>query len=273
MESIPAFRIIDKIKTGGQKSVFLVESEGTSMIYKTGKCNTSNSLKRIIREVNILREIDSIYFPKNYFFSYNEDNGTFQILEEYIDGVTLQQCAQNYENEIEISKLILNIIEGMQVLWKKEIVHRDLKPENLIISKATNKPVIIDLGIAKSLLEDSLTKTIMQIGPCTIPYASPEQLLNQKNIISPKSDFFSLGIIAVELYNKHNPFDPNWVGNGLSIRENIIAGNKRIDAKETKTSDKFLKIFQKCLETDSFNRYRKYTMLRNDLEDFLREVE
>lgn len=265
--------IINEIKTGGQKKVYLAEYNGEKVVYKTGKFNSINSLKRIVREVNILKGIDSIFFPKNYFFEYDESNGTFKIIEEYIEGMTLDKCSDNYRNEKEIAKLILNVIEGMKLLWKKEIVHRDLKPENIIISKKNRKPVIIDLGIAKSLLEESLTKTIMPIGPCTIPYASPEQLLNQKNIISPRSDFFSLGIIAIELYCKHNPFDPIWVGNGLGIRDNIINGIKRIDTKNTKEGEKFISIFSKSLEVQPFNRYRKYTSFEDNLKKFLLEGE
>lgn len=265
--------IIKEIKTGGQKKVYLAEYEGKKVVYKIGKCNSKNSLKRIVREVNILREIDSEFFPKNYFFEYSESNGTFEIIEEYIEGMTLDKCCESYQNEKEIAELILDILEGMQLLWKKEIVHRDLKPENIIISKDTKKPVIIDLGIAKSLLEESLTKTIMPMGPCTIPYASPEQLLNQKNIISPRSDFFSLGIIAIELYCKHNPFDPTWVGNGLGIRDNIINGIKKIDIKDTEESKKFINIFLKSLEVQPFNRYRKYTSFEEALKKLLLEGE
>lgn len=263
--------VIKELKPGGQKSVYLVEHNGKIMIHKKGKCKTVNGLKRIIREVNILKTIESEFFPKNYFFSYDEANGEFDILEEYIDGNTLSNCMNDYESEKDISQLILDIINGMQILWKKEIVHRDLKPDNIIISKLTRKPVIIDLGIARNLLDESLTKTIMPIGPCTIPYASPEQLLNQKNLISPRSDFFSLGIIAMELYYKHNPFDPTWVGNGLGIKDNIIGGNKRIDIKNTKESRKFVNIFFKTLEVQPFNRYRKYTSFKEALENFLKE--
>lgn len=265
------FKVIEKIKHGGQKDVFLVESNGNKMIYKIGKCNSINSLRRIIREVSILRELDSIYFPKNYFFSYDEQKGTFEIIEEYIEGQTLNKCRQNYNTEKTISYLIIDIIEGMKLLWLKEIVHRDLKPENIIISKKDNKPVIIDLGIAKSLLDESYTKTILPIGPCTIPYASPEQLQNQKNIISCRSDFFSLGIIAMELYNEHNPFNPEWVGSGINIRENIINGNKRIEEKDTAKSKEFIEIFTKCLEVDPYNRYRKYTMLEDKLKKLVKE--
>lgn len=265
--------IIKKIKTGGQKKVYLAEYNGGKVVYKIGKCNSTNSLRRIVREVNILREIDSKSFPKNYFFEYNEAEGTFAIIEEYIDGLTLDKCFEKYTNEKDIARLILDVIEGMKLLWKKEIVHRDLKPENIIISQNNKKPVIIDLGIAKSLLEESLTKTVMPIGPCTIPYASPEQLLNQKNIISPRSDFFALGIIAIELYCKHNPFDPTWVGNGLGIRDNIINGIKRIDTGNTKESKRFVNIFLKCLEVQPYNRYRKYTSFEEVLKKFLLEGE
>lgn len=271
MEEKPNFNVIEKIKHGGQKDVFLVEHNGSKMIYKVGKCNSINSLKRIIREVNILRELDSTYFPKNYFFSYDEKKGTFEIIEEYIEGQTLNKCRQNYDTEETIAHLMINIIEGMKILWSKEIIHRDLKPENIIISKKDNKPVIIDLGIAKSLLEESYTKTILPMGPCTIPYASPEQLQNQKNIISCRSDFFSLGIIAMELYNRHNPFDPKWVGSGINIRDNIISGNKRIDEKDTIKSKEFIEIFTRCLEVDPYNRYRKYTMLEDKLKNFIKE--
>ena len=271
MKIEPKFNVIDVLQPGGQKQVFLIECEGQKMILKKGKCNTDNGLERIIREVRILRELDSIYFPKNYYFSYNIQDGTFEIIEEYIEGMTLRQCMKKYKSETEISSLIIDIIMGMQLLWRKEIVHRDLKPENIIISEKNNKPVIIDLGIARSLLEESLTKTIMPIGPCTVPYASPEQLLNQKNIISPKSDFFSLGIIAMELYNGYNPFDPRFVGSGLGFKDNILNGNKKIELKKNEKSEKFVNIFLKCLETQSYNRYRKYTMLKEKIEELLKE--
>lgn len=262
--------IIKQIKEGGQKKVFLVEKDGIHMILKTGVFKSANSLRRITREVEILQSIDSKFFPKNYDFQYNEKDGSFLILEEYIEGKTLLEKMNDYNTEAEISEFILNVIEGMKLLWDREIVHRDLKPENIMISNATNKPVIIDLGIARNLLAEDLTNTIGIIGPCTIPYASPEQLQNQKNLISPRSDFFSLGIIAMELYYKNNPFEPKWVGNGLSIQENIILGNKRIEVKENSDSERFLRIFSKTLETIPHNRYRKYSNFESELVKFLR---
>lgn len=61
-------------------------------------------------------------------------------------------------------------------------------------------PCIIDLGIARFLDLESLTRTISPMGPCTPIYAAPEQLTNNKALIDPRTDFFGLGIIALELY-------------------------------------------------------------------------
>ena len=69
------------------------------------------------------------------------------------------------------------------------------------------------------------------MGPCTPVYAAPEQLSNNKSIIDARTDFFALGIIALELYLGVHPFDPSFVGNQYSIVENILQ-NKFILEKD-----------------------------------------
>ena len=86
-------------------------------------------------------------------------------------------------------------------------------------------PKIIDLGIARLLKEESLTQTIALIGPATLSYAAPEQLLNRKASIDIRTDQFNLGIITMQLLLKGaHPFDPRLVGSGEHIPDNIING-------------------------------------------------
>lgn len=262
---------IKLLKKGGQKEVYLVENDKKQkFILKKGNINSKYELMRIKREVKILKEINSEYFPKNHGFFYDENAREFCIIEEYIDGKTLSECKENYNSEEKIAKLILKIIKGMSILWDNEIVHRDLKPDNIIVRKLTSKPVIIDLGIARDLKDESITRTVYELGPCTIPYASPEQLNNEKSIINCRSDFFSLGIIALELYMKNNPFDPNWCG-GNSIKENIMEGRKKLIKKENETGEKFLEVFSKAIEHEPINRYRTYEEFERRIKEIIKE--
>lgn len=66
---------------------------------------------------------------------------------------------------------------------------------------------MLDFGIARALDDESITATGVQ--PYTWPFASPEQYSGQKNLISYRTDFFCLGIIAYYLYTNSLPFGNN----------------------------------------------------------------
>lgn len=257
------YEIIENLKPGGQKKVFLIQhNQYGKCVLKVGKCSSMSGLERIKREVEILKTIDSPYFPKNYEFSFTE-NGEFQIVEQYIQSRTLSDCKDYFTDEITIANLFLELIDGFKLLWNKKIVHRDIKPDNILI-KPDLRPVIIDLGIARDLQGKSLTQTILQRGPCTPIYASPEQLDNDKESIDMRTDFFALGIIMAELFLKAHPFSPELVGKGMSIVENISSGNYKLTSSRT-MSIEYQQIITKLLQAKPYNRYRTYQKLQQDL--------
>jgi len=261
-------KIIKPLKEGGQKKVYLAESSKFGrVVYKIGQCQSVSGLERIKREVELLRNICSPYFPQNYDFKY-DSKGKFQILEEYIESSSLGECIEYYNSESKIIIFTLGLINGMKLLWDNRIVHRDLKPDNILIKK-NYEPVIIDLGIARDLDGSSLTKTILQRGPCTPVYASPEQLKNMKDCIDLRSDLFSIGIIISELFLKEHPFHPNVVGEGLGIVENIETGKYSLEHDNKKMSSQFENIVKKLLEEKQYNRYRTYIKLEEELNKIL----
>jgi serine/threonine protein kinase len=62
------------------------------------------------------------------------------------------------------------------------------------------------------------------MGPATPIYAAPEQLINKKSMISPRTDFFLLALLALELLHGYHPFDPTRVGNEEPLIKNISTG-------------------------------------------------
>lgn len=259
---------VKRIAKGGQKTVYEADHDEYGRIaLKINKYNSSSELERISREVNVLKEINSKYFPKNYDFKIYPEEKIFIIIEQYIEGKTLKELRNSFNNENSILSLFKELIKGLSIIWEKRIIHRDLKPNNIIITK-NDIPCIIDLGIARVLDMESLTGTNLSRGPCTPPYASPEQLLNKKEFINHRSDFYSLGIILLELLLGFHPFLPEKVGNDNSITENIINGKFFIPKKKEGVSEEFIILIKILLAKQPYQRFRNVDILTDYISKY-----
>jgi serine/threonine-protein kinase len=255
-------KIFKEIAEGGQKKVYLAEHiDIGKVVIKRGEIKSFTSLERIKREVELLSELNSEYFPVQYHFNIDIKTKQFEIVEQFIEGKTLRESMLEINDHQSILKLISDLTDGLSFIWNKNVVHRDLKPENIII-KPNGRPCILDLGIARFLDLESLTKTISPMGPCTPIYASPEQLINNKNLIDQRTDFFSLGIVALELCLGIHPFDPIYVGNDFSIVENIMQNKYVTETTTTKCNEKLITFAEKTLQIQPFNRFRNFKILK-----------
>jgi eukaryotic-like serine/threonine-protein kinase len=257
--------IIGEIAKGGQKNVFRARHpEKGGVVIKRGDIKSISSLERIQREIDLLSELSSPYYPAQYHFCVDMKTKKFEIVEEYIEGMLLRDCIHHFTTVPQILNFLLHLCDGLNIIWDKNIVHRDIKPENIIL-RTNGLPCILDLGIARFLDMESLTQTISPLGPCTPIYAAPEQLNNQKNIIDHRTDFFALGILALELYYKFHPFDPEYVKNDNSIVENILSNQYVVAVNSTDGSDVLMAFAKKTLRLQPFERCRNYILLRDFL--------
>jgi eukaryotic-like serine/threonine-protein kinase len=262
-------KILKDLPQGGQKTVQLAEHPTIGLVViKKGAINSFTSLERINREIELLSELKSEYYPQQYHFNIDIKTKEFEIVEDYIEGDTLRDSMKLFSNVDQIFSLLYTLIEGLSIIWERNIVHRDLKPENIIIRK-NGMPCIIDLGIARFLEMESLTKTISPIGPCTPIYASPEQLTNNKNIIDHRTDFFCLGIISLELFLGVHPFDPTYLENHFSIVENILQNKFLLETKQVKRDDRIEALADKTLKQQPFERFRNHQMFKSFIEKHL----
>ena len=148
----------------------------------------------------LLNSLRSRYYPKlHYNDTISHQPGTgdplphkiFLSIEERVDALPLNMCPSQFSTESKVSKLLLDLVEGLDLLWSRpeKIVHRDLKPTNILV-RQDESIIIIDLGIVREEGMPGLTHDDAPYGPCTPLYASPEQASNDKRNISFKSDFF-----------------------------------------------------------------------------------
>lgn len=256
-----------ELKKGGQKTVYFAEHPLYGQVaIKIGNYASSTSLERITREVQLLRSLNSEYFPKNYEFLVDPTQKQFLIVEEFLNCVPLSEAASRFDNEIRIISFLRHIINGMSMVWNQRIVHRDLKPDNILITDGL-RPRIIDFGIARFLDKVSLTRTIAPMGPATLRYAAPEQLWNRKTEIDMRTDFFILGIIILELHLGFHPFHPERVQNDQPIPQNIITGTYVIPSTQTPTSPEFEYLIKRLLQTEPYLRFRNYQVLSEYIDN------
>jgi len=265
-EVFDACKNVELIFEGGQKKVYKgLHPKYGSVVLKTGAITAGVALERINREVNFLRETTSPYFPKNFEFFVDDKRKEFLIVEEYIESRKVNELPNFYWTEERIMDLLNELVQGLRTIWDQNIVHRDLKPDNILITSEF-KPKIIDLGIARFIEYNSLTKSIALWGPCTPIYASPEQLLNKKKLINMRTDFFSLGIVLLELHLGFHPFHPDKVGNNKSIPENIVIGNYVSPLYKDGTSKPVANLIQKMLKTELFERFTNYSQILSHIK-------
>ena len=259
---LSAYTDVTLLKEGGQKVVYRATDPALGLVViKIGRYPSMPALERIRREVSVLREIESPYYPKNLGFRTLEPD-LFVITEEYVEGSPLACCMEAFTAPQKALRLLQELVLGLDVLWQRRIVHRDVKPDNILVTPP-GTPKIIDLGIARLLDADSLTQTLNARGPCTPVYAAPEQLKNRKAHIDTRTDQFGLGIVFLQLlFAGRHPFDPRVVGSGESIVHNILSGAwARAELAALRVPQAITTMASRLLGGEPYKRYRNTAAL------------
>ena len=151
-----------------------------------------NKLAEILNEINILKIIQPSC--KEYMLCYlgeDEDNENWYIFTEYIlDAVTLrylQNSGYFKNNDAELKKCIIQLINGLYEIHKIGIAHRDIKSDNILVQLKKDEIVglrYIDFGISCSIVNKN-TVCSKHVLMGTPSYMSPE-------IVEKKTDSFDI---------------------------------------------------------------------------------
>lgn len=141
------------------------------------------------------------------------EQGFFAEVQEFCEAGTLDDCipragkAPLSWEQIERG-VVAPFLSGIAYLHANGIVHRDIKPKNLYLRKVNGKValVIADFDIS-SVIQSDRTSRDTPRGAGTHFYMAPEAFPRFVDpsagraaaIVSPASDFYSLGVLLVEL--------------------------------------------------------------------------
>lgn len=170
------------------------------------------------------------------------ENGDTYILEECIDGSTVQELLEynGTMSEKDTARIIIEICKALEVLHseKPPIVHNDINPSNIKI-REDGSVKLFDFDISRTYKKGQNQNTIL-FG--TEEYAAPEHFGYGQS--EPRTDIYCLGVTM----------------------HKMLTGQNLTPEHKSTYKGKLKKIINKCLEFDPKNRYTSVHELKKDLE-------
>ena len=139
-------------------------------------------------------------------YAFGEAGEVPYIVMGYVRSETLaDQLRHESRVPVERARRILGDLAGaLDYAHRHGVIHRDIKPENILLEDESDRALLMDFGIAKSQVADG-TITASGVAVGTPKYMSPEQA-SGNNDIDGRSDIYSLGLVAYEMFAGHAPF-------------------------------------------------------------------
>ena len=239
------FELISKLGEGSYSTVYKVRRKADLKMYALKKVKLNNLTEKekqnALNEIRILASIKS-----EHVISYKEafveekDKILCLVMEfankgDLFQKITYYKQMQKSFEEIEIWRILIQILQGLKCLHDHKILHRDLKSANIFLFN-NNLAKIGDLNVSK-VAKSGIGHT--QTG--TPYYASPE-VWNDESYTS-KSDIWSLGCVIYEMITLHPPFKAE---NMEGLYYKVIKGKyQKIPDKYSKDLNEILKLMFK----------------------------
>ncbi|MNU78318.1 Serine/threonine-protein kinase PrkC [compost metagenome] len=212
MNPAEKYRILEQIDAAKRRkfsSVFLTENKisGIKSILKTVQKREDNLLaqERLRKEATFSFIVDGLPETIDFF----ETEWEILLFKSFQNGITLSDYLEQFrskEKALQLFKVLEQLEPILEHIHQNKIYHLDIKPGNLIIDSSKDVRVsLIDFGLAINKNEPDIRKTLFPLG-----FAAPELLLNQLELVDPRTDFFALGITCWTCLQGRMPLiDPN----------------------------------------------------------------
>jgi serine/threonine protein kinase len=302
---IGPYRLLRKLGEGGMGQVWLAEQTAplkrhvALKLIRAGMYDDS-LLQRFQAERQSLAIMSHPAIAKVFDAGATSEGQPYFVM-EYVPGLPITDyCDAKKLRIAERLELFVKVCEGVQHAHQKAIIHRDLKPANILVIDVDGVPTprIIDFGIAKNVLGQSVGETIFtQAGGFvgTPGYMSPEQADPSVTDVDTRTDVYSLGVILYVLLTGCWPLDPRqWKEQPFHevlrhlLEDDPVRPSTKVSTPEaTQTATAALRsteprqlatllrgdldwIAMKAIEKDRTRRYGTPSELASDIQHYLR---
>lgn len=245
---------VRKLGAGGFGVVWLVKEIGTDRLAVAKTPHSPHMNISVLRSAAILKRL--VHHPNIvHLLEIVKDSGKFVLIQEYVEGPTLQQLLEQTISPLDKEAYFLQLVSVISYAHKHKILHRDIKPENIIISKS-GQLKLLDFGIARDLS----WQTPGGSSAGTVNFMPPEQFEGRSCLAS---DVWALGVILYIFATNTAPYFQLNDQYPLDI-------DTTVESRAPRTINPQLdinleRIIMRCLQQDPEKRYQNATELLEDL--------
>jgi serine/threonine protein kinase len=255
-EQVAGWEVVSKLgMVSGEADIYIAEKDGQKGVVKYYR-SVAKPKTEILDKIKGLNHPDIVNV-----YDFGMYNGRFYEIMEYAEGGALDTRNEDGSYrylplpEEEAAGICKEVINAYKLCHAAGIIHRDIKPANIYFRSVGYDAVIADFGISSIMDEvEQIHKT--RTGSRTTGYAAPEVLSGS---ITPKMDYYALGVMLWELLTGKDPFTLNngKRRNDAHLIRDTIEGRVADDilSKEPKVNQKMERLIRGLLVIDPEHRW------------------
>ncbi|GJM44416.1 MAG: hypothetical protein DHS20C21_12580 [Gemmatimonadota bacterium] len=272
--SFRGYEIEKKIGAGGMATLYLgvqkaLNRQVAIKMLHPGLADDDGFIARFEREAKTASSIGHRNIVSVFDFGVEDD--VYYIVMELVRGGDLKQKLDKFgafPPEVVLA-LLEEICYGLEAAHRQNVVHRDIKPSNVMFTE-DGEIKIADFGLAREASD------MQRISALTLPgsvlgtpaYMSPEQATGKE--IDPRTDIYSLGVMAWELLTGEKPFQ----GASYSeIRDQIINSDPPPLASKAPVTPEIQALVNRMLEKDPDRRFPSMRHVTRAIEDCMETLD
>lgn len=207
---VGAYELLEPLGRGGMGEVYKawhIEQAYPVAVKMMLDSAEPEAVERFQREAAVVMEIKHPNIIKVHDFIALERKS--YLVMDYLEGQDLAAVLRTRQmlSLQEALGILKDVGAGLDYAHQRGVIHRDVKPSNIMLT--TDRAVLMDFGIARSLSERGITHSRHFLG--TVQYTAPEQIKSSHDV-GPAADLYALGVVAYQMLTGSLPFDDSNAG-------------------------------------------------------------
>jgi serine/threonine-protein kinase len=200
------YHVVERVASGGMGEVYrahdaVLAREVAIKVLHRSLAGDPGFVERFRREA---RAAAGLTHPNIVaVYDWGAVDGIYFMVMQFVRGASLREIlnANGRLEPAQAADVLLQILAALEHAHRQGIVHRDMKPENVIVDQE-GRALVADFGLARAYADARATQVGTVTG--TAQYLAPEQIRGEP--ADPRSDLYSLGILAFEVLTGRLPF-------------------------------------------------------------------